>query len=1013
MKLLIIAFITILTATNIISQKGKNGNLTINNKTIVNEFAYLLNDANAGDVQITTSQTTLNDNNRFVNSLSKGDLLLIIQMQGASLNASAEPWTGNGIYGLPISPQWGEITNYNNCGNYEFVEVVNINSSSVITIRCGLQKNYTAIGKTQIVRVPRLETLTINDTLTTQQWNGSTGGICVVETNNDIIINANGVIHSTGLGFRGGVSSLRSNIWGAGDYASINQLNGGMKGEGIAGYTNDYTPMGGQYGKGAAANAGGGSTSHNSGGGGGANAGDISNWQNGVGNPNPIYNTAWGLETPSISNTTASGGGRGGYTYSSSNQNANTTAPGNSAWGSDSRRNQGGLGGRPLDYSLNKLFFGGGGGAGEINDSENQGANGGNAGGLIFIKTFGNITGTGKIETNGNNGQNIFTNNPPTFGYAGNDGAGGAGAGGTIKIENLNTSSIGNINISANGGNGGNQQLQKGVLYVNAINEAEGPGGGGGGGYVSIPTNTANISVNGGTNGTTNSDALSEFPPNGATSGGVGIVASSNNIIDLIAQNDTICMGENTTLNATSTNTLPQNYNITWYDNNYNMISVGNSFTTGTITNDTVFYVGICPGNTSIEVKVVIESSFVVDTSNVIVTNEHCDQSNGSISGISITGGVLPLSYSWNGNTSSSTNINNLNQGSYQLTITDNNGCSSNVGTFYISNIQAPIIDSVNHTIQNEICGNSNGAILGLSIQGGTPPYNYYWNGVSSALPLSNISEGIYNLIVVDSLGCKDSSLNYIVNNIPPPNIDTSSMVIIPESCENSNGSISNITINEGTSPFSYNWSNNYNSLNINGLSYGNYTLIVTDANNCKDTISVNVNNLPLPTAGFIISDSIFNLNDIIYINNSSSNNVVGWNYNFDNGNYDSISNTNTFYTIPGEYTICQNVIDNNGCEDNYCHNIYIIENNLPIIIPNVITPNRDNNNDLFIIKNKPENMSLKIIDRWGIEVFEDNNYKNDWKGVNKKGLELPEGTYYYIIKYKTDTKTGFFNLIR
>ena len=77
---------------------------------------------------------------------------------------------------------------------------------------------------------------------------------------------------------------------------------------------------------GAPANGGGGGTSHNAGGGGGANAG-TGNWTgNGIPDPNAAYTNAWGLEAGFV--TSASGGGRGGYSFSNSNQNAGTLAPG-------------------------------------------------------------------------------------------------------------------------------------------------------------------------------------------------------------------------------------------------------------------------------------------------------------------------------------------------------------------------------------------------------------------------------------------------------------------------------------------------------------------------------------------------------------------------------------------------------------------------------------------------------------------------------------------------------------
>lgn len=997
------------------SQKGKDGSLTVSNTTIVNEFTTLVNDANNGDTQLTLVQTTLNDNNRFSSTLSPGDLILIIQMQGVDVNASAEPWTGNGIYGLPLSAQWGEITNYNNCGNYEFAEVATINSSSVITLRCALQRNYTATGKVQIVRVPRLTSLVVNDTLTTQQWNGSTGGICSIEVNGDITINTNGVINATALGFRGGTSALYNNIWGSGDFASIDPTHGGMKGEGIAGYTNDYTPMGGQYGRGSAANAGGGSASHNSGGGGGANAGDILNWQDGVGVPNPTYNTAWALENTSISNVSASGGGRGGYTFSSNNQNANTTPPGNTAWGADDRRNQGGFGGRPLDYSTNRLFFGGGGGSGEINNSENEGANGGNAGGLIFIKSYGDISGAGKIEANGEDGEDVFSNNPPFNSYAGNDGAGGAGAGGTIKIENVSGSTIGGFTINANGGDGGNQVLERGFFYVNSIDEAEGPGGGGGGGYVSVPNNTANISINGGQNGVTNSQALTEFPPNGATSGGNGISTSANQNLNISAVNDTICLGNTSNLSVNLSSNLPSNSTIIWYDENYNMIGTGTNFITGVINNDTTFHVGICPGEQSIEVKVIIGASFSADTSNLQITNEHCNLNDGSITGITINGGALPLSYSWNGSNTSTLDTNNLSAGTYQLIVTDNDGCSSEIGTYTIQNQSGPSIDSTNFSIQHEACDNNNGSISGIAVIGGTSPYSYTWNGINSNLSISNQNEGNYMLLVTDNYGCMDSSGIYTINNISGPSIDTSSILITPETCENNNGIISNITINNGTAPYTYTWSNNQMSLDINNLEEGNYTLIVSDNNNCLDSINITVDGIGFPSAGFTLSDSVFTVNEIIYLNDLSSSDVIQWVYDYGNNSINSLNNVPFYYTSPGTYIICQTVTNNYTCQDEFCTSVTIVEENLPLIVPNIFTPNGDSHNELFIIQNVVENTQIAIFDRWGNKVYKSNSYQNDWDGKHMNGQELSDGTYYYVIEYgkQDESLKGFFNLIR
>ena len=80
-------------------------------------------------------------------------------------------------------------------GNNEYAEVKSIPNSTSIELRCGLSNDYTALGKVQIIRVPRFENLTVNGTLTTAAWNGNTGGVLAIEVNNNLIINGRNHMH--------------------------------------------------------------------------------------------------------------------------------------------------------------------------------------------------------------------------------------------------------------------------------------------------------------------------------------------------------------------------------------------------------------------------------------------------------------------------------------------------------------------------------------------------------------------------------------------------------------------------------------------------------------------------------------------------------------------------------------------------------------------------------------------------------------------------------------------------
>ena len=467
---------------------GVDGSLTVAAaNTIVNQYTTLAADAVAGATSITvTGAAALTSGTK---ALAPGDLVLVIQMQGATLKTSIDDST------------WGQVTTIGSAGLYEFAEVTDV-TTNTLKLSCALAHTYTTAGVTQVVRVPQYDTLTINAgaSITAPAWNGSVGGIVAVHAKTSVSLG--GSIDVTGLGFRGGTVDNNTNAATTNTiiYASASDADGARKGEGIGGFL-------AQYGRAPAGNGGGGGNSHNGGGGGGANGRNGGTWTGqGVFNLSVTGGaTAWLLD-PNYSATGSEGGGRGGYSYSSSDQNALTVAPGNNSWGGNQRRQRGGMGGHPLDNDpSNRIFFGGGGGAGDANNGH-AGA-GGPGGGIVFVLS-GSVTGTGSILANGSAGVDADS---ITSGSASGDSPGGGGAGGSVI---LSATSVSAITVHADGGAGGKQ-------FINLNGEAEGPGGGGGGGFVAV-TGNVTATAAGGVSGTTNSPALTEFPVNGATVGGAG-----------------------------------------------------------------------------------------------------------------------------------------------------------------------------------------------------------------------------------------------------------------------------------------------------------------------------------------------------------------------------------------------------------------------------------------------------------------------------------------------------------
>ncbi|MCE7926458.1 MAG: gliding motility-associated C-terminal domain-containing protein [Haliscomenobacteraceae bacterium CHB4] len=87
------------------------------------------------------------------------------------------------------------------------------------------------------------------------------------------------------------------------------------------------------------------------------------------------------------------------------------------------------------------------------------------------------------------------------------------------------------------------------------------------------------------------------------------------------------------------------------------------------------------------------------------------------------------------------------------------------------------------------------------------------------------------------------------------------------------------------------------------------------------------------------------------------------------------------------------------------------------ISLPTGLSPNNDGMNDLFVIKGieRCQQTTLTVYNRWGNVVYEKDHYDNSWNGVNKSGEDLPQGTYYFLLKLHDSgvSMSGFVDLRR
>ncbi|HTO37630.1 MAG TPA: HYR domain-containing protein [Brumimicrobium sp.] len=236
-----------------------------------------------------------------------------------------------------------------------------------------------------------------------------------------------------------------------------------------------------------------------------------------------------------------------------------------------------------------------------------------------------------------------------------------------------------------------------------------------------------------------------------------------------------------------------------------------------------------------------------------------------------------------------------------------------------------------------------------------------------------------------------------------------------------SNGS-AQVVIEEGAAPYTYNWSNGANSENSFNmdLTEGLYSVSIVDANGCELTVPFVIeqpDSLVVSGSAFVHSNG-YNVSLFGYSDGSIDIEVDGGSMPYDYSwtgpkGYES-STGNVSGLTAGDYYLT--VIDENGCVDTL--HIFL-DQPYDLDMPEGVTPNGDGDNDYFVVRGLdvyPEN-DITIYNRWGNIVYKQDSYENDWYGLNNKGNELPDGTYFVVVNVQTQdgakTLTGFIDLRR
>lgn len=234
---------------------------------------------------------------------------------------------------------------------------------------------------------------------------------------------------------------------------------------------------------------------------------------------------------------------------------------------------------------------------------------------------------------------------------------------------------------------------------------------------------------------------------------------------------------------------------------------------------------------------------------------------NGHIT-VAVNGGKAPFQYDWSDNANDGqATARNLPAGTYSVVVIDSIGCAG-IDTLVLTEPGALSL-TCGTPIPTTTVGGQNGRIT-VRFSGGIGPYKLLLSGTKrdsflnlsvDSFTVNNLSKGAYRLTLVDKNGCTLQGCDFQIND-PVCNL---ALTLTPTNnlCAGvSQGSIQSSTTG-GLGPFTYDWSDNRfdGTPQAMGLPSGNFQLIVTDAQLCRDTASVSISEpAPLETVCSVLS---------------------------------------------------------------------------------------------------------------------------------------------------------------
>ncbi len=238
-------------------------------------------------------------------------------------------------------------------------------------------------------------------------------------------------------------------------------------------------------------------------------------------------------------------------------------------------------------------------------------------------------------------------------------------------------------------------------------------------------------------------------------------------------------------------------------------------------------------GNCTAEASFTVSSTTADPVISQTITSAICGENNGAID-LTISGGVGPFSFVWS-NGANSEDLTGQPAGDYSVEVTGANGCASSANFTIGNNTTAISITGV--AVENTACTSGNGSVdIGVTPAG---VYTFLWSNGEATEDLNALPGGDYEVTVSAGGSCSATATFSVADNPDEPIISEN---ITASICAAANGGI-DLTINGGSSPYSFLWSNGEITEDLSGILSGTYDVAVTAANGCSATASYSVPN--------------------------------------------------------------------------------------------------------------------------------------------------------------------------